>query len=111
MSINAIENIIYANLLICIFNLLPIYPLDGGRILNSVFNIKIGIKASMIITNKISNITMIIITIVASILILYLENIAIFFIVIYLWIIVLKENRIVNLKSKMYHLIEKNKNF
>ena len=111
MSINAIENIIYANLLICIFNLLPIYPLDGGRILNSVFNIKIGIKASMIITNKISNITMIIITIVASILILYLENIAIFFIVIYLWIIVLRENRIVNLKSKMYHLIEKNKNF
>ena len=111
MSIEAIENIIYANLLICIFNLLPIYPLDGGRILNSVFNIKIGIKASMIITNKISNITMIIITIVASILILYLENIAIFFIVIYLWIIVLRENRIVNLKSKMYHLIEKNKNF
>lgn len=110
MSINAIENIIYANLLICIFNLLPIYPLDGGRILNSVFNIKIGIKESMIITNKISNITMIFITIVASILILYLENIAIFFIVIYLWIIVLRENRIVNLKSKMYHLIEKNKN-
>lgn len=65
----------------------------------------------MILTNKISNITMIFITIAASILILYLENIAIFFIVIYLWIVVLRENRIVNLKSKMYHLIEKNKNF
>ena len=65
----------------------------------------------MILTNKISNITMIFITIAASILILYLENIAIFFIVIYLWIVVLRENRIVNLKSKMYQLIEKNKNF
>ena len=51
--IQNMENIFYANILICVFNLLPIYPLDGGRILNSVFNIKIGVKESMIITNKI----------------------------------------------------------
>lgn len=33
-------DIIYANLLICIFNLLPIYPLDGGRIIKSMLCIK-----------------------------------------------------------------------
>ena len=31
--------IFYANLLIAIFNLLPIYPLDGGRILQGILHI------------------------------------------------------------------------
>jgi len=32
------ETIIYSNLLILIFNLLPIYPLDGGRILKGILH-------------------------------------------------------------------------
>ena len=35
------ETIIYANLMLAIFNLLPIYPLDGGRIVKEIINIKI----------------------------------------------------------------------
>ena len=35
-------NIIYANLIIFIFNLLPIYPLDGGRVLINIFKIIYG---------------------------------------------------------------------
>ena len=36
--------IIYTNFLIMIFNLLPIYPLDGGRILKGILHINFGIK-------------------------------------------------------------------
>ena len=34
------ELLVYANLLLAIFNLLPIYPLDGGRILKEIITIK-----------------------------------------------------------------------
>ena len=36
------QTIVYANLLIAIFNLLPIYPLDGGRILKGVLHLAFG---------------------------------------------------------------------
>ena len=36
--------IIYANILLIIFNLLPFYPLDGGRILKEVLHIAFGKK-------------------------------------------------------------------
>ena len=34
------ETLIYTNLMLTIFNLLPIYPLDGGRILKEIVTIK-----------------------------------------------------------------------
>lgn len=88
-----INLILYSNILIFMFNMLPIYPLDGGRILKGIFNITYGIKKSYIISNNISNITLMIITVLSSFLILIYKNIAIFIIVIYLWAITIKENK------------------
>ncbi len=38
--------IIYANLLLILFNLVPIYPLDGGRILKGILHIFLGKRKS-----------------------------------------------------------------
>ncbi len=96
-------NIIYSNIIICIFNLLPIYPLDGGRILKQIIKIKYGIINSIKYTNQIQNIVMILVTIISSIAIYYFKNIAILFIVIYLWILVINENRRYKIRSKIYN--------
>jgi len=93
--------IIYSNLLIFIFNLLPIYPLDGGRILKEIIHIFLGLRKSYSYMNLISNITLIILTIVSSIAVLIYKNIAIVIILAYLWIIVIKENIIYEKKKKI----------
>lgn len=95
-------NIIYANIIICIFNLLPIYPLDGGRILKQIIKIKYGVINSIKYTNKIQNLIMILVTIISSIAIYYFKNISILFIIIYLWILVINENRKYKIRSKIY---------
>lgn len=101
--------IIYSNILIATFNLIPLYPLDGGRILKGIIKLKYqGIKTDEIV-NKISNILMILLTGISSIAILYLKNLSILFILIYLWIIVIKENKKYNIKVKVYNTLEKNK--
>ena len=43
------EFLIYSNLVIAVFNLLPIYPLDGGKVFNYIFSNRIGVLN----TNKI----------------------------------------------------------
>ena len=99
--------IIYTNLLIILFNFLPIYPLDGGRILKEFIHIIQGKRKSEDSINNISIITTIIMTAIGSILILYLKNIAIFIIIMYLWYLVLKENSRYLNKKKIYDKIEK----
>ena len=106
MNLKIVSNEIlaYANILIMLFNLLPIYPLDGGRIFKELIQIFEGSIKAKIYIRKISKAVVIILTMLASIGILYLKNIAIFFIVIYLWIIVIKENKQYN---KIIYELEK----
>lgn len=92
--------VIYSNILIGIFNLIPIYPLDGGRILKSIIHIKLGLKEAYEITNLASYISIMILTAISSIAILYLRNIAIIIIIAYLWSLVLIENK--RYKTKNY---------
>lgn len=102
--------IIYSNLLIAIFNMLPIYPLDGGRILKGILDIFWGRKKAYILTNKISNLIVILLTAVTSILVLYYKNIAILIVITYLWYLVIMENKKIKRKERLYTKIENVKN-
>lgn len=101
------QNIIYSNLLIAIFNLLPIYPLDGGRIIKEIVHIKLGIRKSYSYIETISEITLYILTIITSILILYYKNIVMITVLAYLWLIVYRTKKEVRMKEKIYKKIEK----
>lgn len=111
VSYEIYQNIIYANLLIALFNMLPIYPLDGGRIVKEIIHIKSGIKKSYNITEIISEITLYILTIITSILILYYKNISMIIVIIYLWIMVYKAKKEAKIEQKIYEKIEKYKNY
>lgn len=101
--------IIYTNFLIMIFNLLPIYPLDGGRILKGILHIYFGKRNAEKYINNISKITIIIITAISSILILYIQNISIFLIDMYLWYLVIKEDLKYKKREEIYKKILENK--
>ena len=99
--------IIYTNILIMMFNLLPIYPLDGGRIVKSLIYLFLGKKKAEKYTNNISFIFLIIVTFMGSVATFYFENMAIFLIIICLWLIYIKEDITYKKKIKIYDLIEK----
>ena len=99
--------IIYSNILLILFNLIPIYPLDGGRIIKEILHITIGKRKAEKYVNKISFITISIITVISSLAVFYLKNIAIFLIVLVLWILVIREDIIYERKNRIYNLIQK----
>lgn len=101
------ELIIYSNILIAIFNLIPLYPLDGGRILKGIIRLKYKEIEADRMVNNISNMIMIGLTAISSIAILYLKNIAILFVIMYLWLIIIKENKRYNMKKKVYEVCHK----
>lgn len=101
------NNIIYSNFLIAIFNLIPIYPLDGGRILNNLLKIFCGNRKAHKYTNFIANFLFILLTMLSSILILIYQNISILAIIIGLWCIIIKENTRYNTYNKIYKVIDK----
>ena len=92
------QEIVYSNILILIFNLLPLYPLDGGRILKNILNIKLSRNNTENIINKVSSVTIILLTIVSSIAVYYFKNIAIFLVCIFLWNIILSNKLKKNVK-------------
>ena len=100
-------NIIYSNLLLLLFNMIPIYPLDGGKILKNILKIFCGNRRANKYTNNTSNIFIILLTMLASILIIAYKNIAILMLIIVLWSIVIKENKIYNTYNKIYKTIDK----
>lgn len=85
------QDVIYSNILIAFFNLIPLYPLDGARIIKGILHIELGREKSEYIIKEISRVTIILLTIISSIAVYYFKNIAIFLVCIFLWNVILKE--------------------
>lgn len=102
------ETLIYVNIMIFIFNMMPIYPLDGGRAIKYIISIFFGKKTAIFISHIVSNITCIIMTIILIITLFIFQNIAYSFIIIYILMVTIKENRKYKIKIKMYKILENN---
>lgn len=103
-----IPELFYINLVLLLINLLPIFPLDGGRILKTVLLYKYSYKETMKKIEKISINTMILLTFISSIAVLYFKNISFFLITIYFWYLILKENKKNQIVQKAFKVIENN---
>ena len=110
INIDKSQIIVKTNLVLAICNLLPIYPLDGGRILKSYISIRLGSAVADNITNKIANILLIILAIISIIITIVFHNIGVLLILLYLYIIVRQENKRTKMKKRIRNLIEKQKN-
>ncbi len=93
INMNFKEQLIYTNLAICFFNLLPILPLDGGKILKEIFTIIFKSEISNYIMIIFSKIFLGIISLAYSILIIKVKNIYILILLIYLWYLFSIEER------------------
>ena len=102
------EEIAYINILLAIINLLPIYPLDGGRIVKNLLLKSHNYKQVVGYTEKISKDTLIIITAISSLVILYIKNFGIFLVIIYLWSIALKEWKKNQIIKRAFQAIQNN---
>lgn len=104
-------NLTYSNLIVMLFNLIPIYPLDGGRIILNLFKLFKENQKAYTYTNIISNVFIIILTIVSSITIYYYKNIAILLILFIIWGLNIKENKRYNMYYKIYQTIDKQNDY
>lgn len=104
------ELLIYSNVLIGLFNLIPIYPLDGGRILKNILYIFTGLADTYSYINLVSYISIVILTMFSSIMIFYLQNIAVLLIIGYLWYLVVAENRLYKQRMRVYEVLSPTKN-
>ncbi len=89
MDIDIIQkiNLVYANFLLVIVNLLPIFPLDGGRILYGIIRLFCGKQKAESVMNIVSILMLFFVTILGIVAFFYNRNIAIFlfFFYIYFW--------------------------
>ena len=99
--------IIYTNLLLAIFNLLPMIPLDGGKILKEILQKSIGNKKATIFMNQLTQAILVMITIFYSIVILQIKNFAIFLLILYLWYLKYLEDRKIKTMMRAYEVIER----
>lgn len=99
--------LIYINFLIAFFNLLPIYPLDGGRIVKSVTCLFYGLLSSYKITDKISWIVTIMVFAASSILVLKVHNYGLVLIIGYLLYVRICNSRLIQWRIRLLETIQK----
>ena len=106
MQVSNAMLLIYSNIVLIIFNIIPIYPLDGGRILKSSLHILYGKCLAEKYSYNISYITLIILTAINSIAVLYYKNIALFIITIFLWGMEIKQSILYKNRRNLYKTIK-----
>lgn len=99
--------LIYTNFALCVFNLLPILPLDGGKILKEILKNFLGNKNASIVMNIVTKSFLVAISLMYSIAILKIKNLAILFLIIYLWYLYNIEARKLDTLKRVYEIIEK----
>jgi len=100
--------IVYTNILLGIFNLVPIMPLDGGKIMKEILLKKIGNKDATIFMNNLTKAILVAFTFIYSILILKIQNFAIFLLIIYLWYLKYIEDKKLKTVLRAYEVVEEN---
>lgn len=107
MKFNKNIHIIYINLIILFINLLPIHPLDGGRILKDIFCLLLGKVKAVEYINLISNITTVILCVLLGILEIRVKNLSLIFAIV--WIIKFRilENREERIRIRVYEILKK----
>ena len=79
------------NFIIMILNLIPIYPLDGGRVQRIFFILKYKYKKGIKISQNISDLFIVILFIFSIIFIIYLKNFYLLIVVFYIYTLSRKE--------------------
>ena len=80
--------------------------MDGGRVLKEILKLAFGNKKAYKYTYLASKTILILLTVVASIAILYIQNIAVVLILAYLWYLEVLEIRKYNRRKEIERLVE-----
>ena len=105
-NIKAQYLIIYTNILIGVFNLLPVIPLDGGRAIKAILKRLLCYKKANKYISLISYATMVVISIIGLFIIIKLNNIFILLTIAYLWVITISENKKNYLKKTIQYYLD-----
>ena len=100
--------IVYINAILAIVNSLPIYPLDGGRVLKHLLTLILGRRRALFYTNKISNIVLLIVITFVLYVAILIKNFFLLIGIVYLIYLRVKENKLYIMKERVYKILEKN---
>ena len=90
-----------------IVNLLPIFPLDGGRILYGVIRLLCGKQKAESVMNIVSILMLFFVTILGIVAFFFYRIIAIFLFLFYIYFLVLKENKKYKNRKIIYKILSK----
>lgn len=102
--------LVYTNFAIGLFNLLPILPLDGGKVLKEILTIVFDSQMSNDIIIIFSKVILSLLSLTYSILIIKIKNIYILILLVYLWYLFFKEERKYTILKKAREEIKKYNN-
>lgn len=93
------------NYIIAFLNLIPLYPLDGGRILRGILFLSVGYKKSLRISTGIAKCLMIIVTLGGVVLLVYFKNLSLILLATYMCVIIKEESKKDRIQQTINELI------